>query len=176
MKRMHLHVGVEDLDEAIRFYNAVFGAEPVKRKPNYAKWMLDEPRVNFAVSVRPRAVGLNHLGIQVDEESELSEIRERVRQASLSAFEEGETVCCYARSDKSWVVDPAGIPWEAYRTMEDAEFYYDLPGRMHPSAHPGHTSRDEMPAAHAIASGSCCRPESASSCCDGAKTTSSCCV
>jgi catechol 2,3-dioxygenase-like lactoylglutathione lyase family enzyme len=127
MKRLHLHVGVADLEEAIRFYSALFGAQPVKRKAGYAKWLVDDPRVNFAISTRPERQGLNHLGIQVDDEPELAEIRERAGKADLSLFDEGETICCYARSDKSWLLDPAGVPWEAYRTMEDADIYENTP-------------------------------------------------
>lgn len=123
MKRLHIHVGVENLGQSIRFYSALFGAEPVKTKPDYAKWMLDNPHVNFAISTRTGDTGVNHLGIQVDGEDELAELRDRLKKADMSVTDEGETVCCYARSDKSWVQDPAGIPWEAYRTMEDAEIF-----------------------------------------------------
>lgn len=127
MKRFHIHIGVEKLDESIRFYSALFGAEPVKTKPDYAKWMLDDPRVNFAISTRAKITGVDHLGIQVEEESELNELRSRFETADMPVLEEGTTTCCYARSDKSWVQDPAGIPWEAYRTMEDAQFFSENP-------------------------------------------------
>ena len=123
MKRMHIHVGVDNLQQSINFYSALFGAQPVKTKTDFAKWMLDDPRVNFAISTRAGQQGVNHLGIQVDEQAELDEIRERLRDADMSIFDEGETVCCYARSDKSWVQDPAGIAWEAYQTMDDAELF-----------------------------------------------------
>ena len=123
MKRIHIHVGVEKLDESIRFYSAIFGAQPVKTKPDYAKWMLDDPRVNFAISTRASKNGVDHLGIQVDENDELAKLRGRVKAADLAVFDEGATVCCYANSDKSWVQDPSGIPWEAYRTMEDAQIF-----------------------------------------------------
>ena len=122
MKRMHLHVGVENLQESIRFYTALFGAAPVKVKDEYAKWMLDDPRINFAISTRV-GVGVDHLGLQVDEEAELDELRVRLKDADMTLFGEGETVCCYSRSDKSWLTDPAGIAWEAYRTMDDAQFF-----------------------------------------------------
>lgn len=122
MKRLHVHVGVENLAESIKFYSTLFGAEPVKTKPDYAKWLLDSPSVNFAISTRADT-GVNHFGIQVDDETELAEIRARVKAADLTVSDEGETVCCYARSEKSWLHDPAGIPWEAYRTMEDAEVF-----------------------------------------------------
>ena len=123
MKRMHIHVGVESLDDSIRFYSALFGAQPVKTRDDYAKWMLDDPRVNFAISTRPHKAGVDHLGLQVDEDGELEELRARLKSAEMSVFDEGETLCCYARSDKSWVTDPAGIAWEAYKTMEDVQFF-----------------------------------------------------
>ena len=123
MKRLHIHVGVNKIDEAIKFYSALFGKEPVKTKVDYAKWLLEDPRVNFAISTRAKTKGVDHLGIQVDEDSELVEIRERMTAADMSIINEGETVCCYAKSDKTWVTDPAGIPWETYRTMEDAQLF-----------------------------------------------------
>ncbi len=123
MKTLHMHIGVEQLDEAIQFYSKLFGAEPVKRKPDYAKWMLDDPRINLAISTRASTKGVNHLGIQVDEEQELNDIRQLFKAKNLPVTKEGETLCCYAKSDKSWVLDPAGIPWEVYRTMEDAEVF-----------------------------------------------------
>ena len=127
MKRMHIHVGVENLEQGIAFYNALFAAQPVKTKADYAKWMLDDPHINFAISTRSAKLGVDHLGIQVDEDSELEALRDRLKTADMSIFDEGETVCCYARSDKSWVADPSGIAWEAYKTMEDAQLF-DAPG------------------------------------------------
>jgi catechol 2,3-dioxygenase-like lactoylglutathione lyase family enzyme len=124
MKRLHIHVGVEKLEEAIRFYSTLFGAEPVKTKADYAKWMLEDPRVNFAISTRASRKGVDHLGIQVDEDSELEALRGRLQAADMTTFDEGETVCCYSRSDKSWLRDPAGIAWEAYRTMEDVQVFH----------------------------------------------------
>ena len=123
MKRMHIHVGVKDIAEGVKFYSALFGSEPSKQMPDYAKWMLDDPRVNFAISTRSGKQGVDHLGFQVEDESELSEMRDRIRQADIDMFDEGETVCCYAESDKSWVQDPAGIVWEAYQTMADAQLF-----------------------------------------------------
>ena len=123
MKRMHIHVGVESLDDSIRFYSALFGAQPVKTRDDYAKWMLDDPRINFAISTRAEKAGIDHLGLQVDEDCELEELRARLKSAEMSVFDEGETLCCYARSEKSWVKDPAGIAWEAYKTMEDVQFF-----------------------------------------------------
>lgn len=123
MKRMHIHVGVDNISESVKFYSALFGAEPAKQMPDYAKWMLDEPQVNFAISTRSGNKGVDHLGIQVDNEAELGEMRQRIGQADIDVIDEGETVCCYAESDKSWVQDPAGITWEAYQTMGDAQLF-----------------------------------------------------
>lgn len=123
MKRFHIHVGVEKLDESIRFYSALFGAEPVKTKPDYAKWMLDDPHINFAISTRAGKKGVDHLGIQVDNVVELNTLRNQLSKANLSTHDEGETVCCYSKSEKSWVEDPSGIAWEAYHTMEDAQIF-----------------------------------------------------
>ena len=123
MKRLHVKVGVESLDQGIKFYSALFDSAPVKTKTDYAKWMLDDPRLNFAISTRTGATGVDHLGLQVDEEGEMEELRERLERADMSLFDEGETVCCYARSDKSWVTDPSGVAWETYRTMAEARSY-----------------------------------------------------
>lgn len=123
MKRLHLHVGVDNLQDAIRFYSALFGAEPVKTKDDYAKWMVDDPRINFAVSTRAKVRGVDHLGIQVESEAELAALRAQLKSADMAMNDEGDTVCCYARSDKSWVTDPAGIAWEAYHTMADAQMF-----------------------------------------------------
>jgi catechol 2,3-dioxygenase-like lactoylglutathione lyase family enzyme len=123
MKRMHIHIGVEDLERSIRFYSALFGAEPVKTRPDYAKWLLDDPAVNFAVSTRAAVKGVDHLGLQAEEETELESFRERLGRAGTTVFDEGETVCCYARSDKSWVRDPGDMAWEVYRTMDEAQVF-----------------------------------------------------
>jgi catechol 2,3-dioxygenase-like lactoylglutathione lyase family enzyme len=123
MKRLHIHVGVNNLQESIRFYSALFGATPTKTKPDYAKWLLEDPHVNFAISTRAHKKGVDHLGIQVEEDRALVELRERLKEAELPIVEEGETVCCYARSEKSWVQDPSGIAWETYRTMEDVQLF-----------------------------------------------------
>ncbi|MBL8054454.1 MAG: VOC family protein, partial [Nitrospira sp.] len=103
MKRLHIHIGVDNIEQAIPFYSALFGTAPVKTKADYAKWLIDDPRVNFAISTRSGKKGVDHLGIQVDDTSELDEVRGRIKSAALPAFGEGETVCCYAKSDKTWV-------------------------------------------------------------------------
>ena len=120
MKRMHLHVAVDDLAQSIRFYSTLFGAPPAVEKPDYAKWMLDDPRVNFAISRRGVKPGLDHIGIQVESEAELDEIRQRLDAADLAMLTETGTTCCYAKSDKHWVQDPSGIAWETYRTLDSA--------------------------------------------------------
>tara|TARA_R110001592_G_scaffold16881_9_gene71590 strand:- start:16429 stop:16881 length:453 start_codon:yes stop_codon:yes gene_type:complete len=123
MKRLHIHVGVDNLDSSIQFYNALFGADPVKTKPDYAKWMLEDPRINFAISTRSGKTGVDHLGIQVDNLSELEAIRSQMSAANISTHSDGETTCCYAKSEKSWIEDPDGIAWEAYQTMEDVQLF-----------------------------------------------------
>lgn len=123
MKRFHMHVAVSDLDKSIQFYSTLFGQKPAKVKEDYAKWMLEDPRINFAISTRGEEQGVNHLGIQVDNDDELGEITGRLKKADLGVFGEGETTCCYAESKKTWVKDPSGIAWEAYRTMADAEVF-----------------------------------------------------
>jgi catechol 2,3-dioxygenase-like lactoylglutathione lyase family enzyme len=124
MKRFHVHVGVKDIEKSVQFYSTLFGQKPTKLKEDYAKWMLEDPRVNFAISTRVGEKGVDHLGLQVDEDSELAEITERLEQADLSIYDEGEGTCCYAESKKAWVQDPSGMAWEAYRTMGDAELFH----------------------------------------------------
>jgi lactoylglutathione lyase len=123
MKRFHVHVAVPDLQQSIRFYSTLFGAEPTVVKDDYAKWMLDDPRVNFAISHRGGAVGINHLGFQVDEPAELEEIHSRLASAESSVQAEKAVSCCYARSDKYWTTDPAGVPWESFRSLGTVPYY-----------------------------------------------------
>ena len=156
MKRMHIHVAVENLDQSIQFYNSLFATEPTKTKEDYAKWMLDDPRINFAISTRSGKTGVDHLGLQVDEEAELDEVRERLRKADLSVFDEGETTCCYARSDKSWVKDPSGIAWEAYQTIGDAQlFSSDLVTENDKGSSPGNEAQTESLNPPKLSSGCC---------------------
>lgn len=123
MKRLHVHVSVEDLAQSIQFYNALFGSEPTVAKPDYAKWMLDDPRVNFAISARGRPAGLDHLGIQVETPNELKEVYGRLQNAERPVLEEGETTCCYAKSEKAWTSDPAGLLWESFLTTGESTIY-----------------------------------------------------
>jgi catechol-2,3-dioxygenase len=119
MKRFHVHAHVEDLHKSISFYSKMFGAEPTRVESDYAKWMLEDPRVNFAISTRGGKPGVDHLGIQTDTEEELAELKARAQAADLSIADEGETTCCYARSEKHWLTDPQGIAWEHYHTLGD---------------------------------------------------------
>jgi len=117
MKRFHVHVAVPDLGAGIRFYSTLFGAEPAVRKDDYAKWMLEEPRINFAISQRGGAIGVNHLGFQVDSGEELEALHANLEAADRAVVAEPGANCCYARSDKYWVTDPAGIAWESFHTL-----------------------------------------------------------
>ncbi|HWB43984.1 MAG TPA: ArsI/CadI family heavy metal resistance metalloenzyme [Hyphomicrobiaceae bacterium] len=123
MKRIHIHVAVDDLTRAVGFYSTLFAAEPSVVKPDYAKWMLEDPRVNFAISQRGARTGLNHLGIQVEDERELADVYGRLNKAGAPVLEEGKTTCCYAKSEKSWIDDPAGISWETFLTTGESTDY-----------------------------------------------------
>jgi catechol 2,3-dioxygenase-like lactoylglutathione lyase family enzyme len=147
MKRLHIHVGVESLDRSIGFYSALFAAEPTVTKTDYAKWMLDDPRVNFAISSDRHAVkGVEHLGIQVEDSAELAEVYARLEQADRPVLEEGATTCCYAKSEKSWIADPDGVVWETFLTSGDATVYGDSPELA------------QLASANA-ADGACCTPK-----------------
>lgn len=124
MKRFHVHVGVTDLDRSIAFYNELFGAEPAVVKSDYAKWMLDDPRINFAVSLHEGASkGIEHVGLQVENGDELAEVYARLKAADRPVLEEGATTCCYAKSEKSWIADPDGVVWEAFLTDGESTTY-----------------------------------------------------
>ena len=164
MKRFHVHVAVPDLQRSIRFYSTLFGAQPSVVKADYAKWMLDDPRVNFAISQRGSAAGVNHLGFQVDDAAELEQIHARLQHADASITEEKAVACCYARSDKYWVTDPAGVAWESFHSLGTVPFY------------DGESAEDAKPQKAA-----CCTPEPArvekAACCGPAATgaKSTCC-
>ncbi len=117
MKRFHVHVSVKDLTHSIGFYSKVFGATPSVETADYAKWMLDDPRINFAISKRGHAPGVNHLGLQVDSDEELTGLRKQVASAVIAALDEAGAACCYAKSDKYWVEDPQGIAWETFHSL-----------------------------------------------------------
>jgi len=127
MKRFHVHVNVERLDDSIRFYTTLFGTAPSVTRPDYAKWMLDDPRVNFAISQRDRPAGVDHLGLQAEDEAELAAIGARLQAADAVALAEKATTCCYARSDKFWAEDPQGVRWESFHTLGEATTYTSAP-------------------------------------------------
>jgi catechol 2,3-dioxygenase-like lactoylglutathione lyase family enzyme len=124
MNRFHVHLNVADLEASIRFYSALFASEPSVRKPDYAKWMLEDPRINFAISNTGRAPGIDHLGLQVDEPQGLTELGRRLDLAGGTVVPEDAAVCCYARSDKLWTEDPQGTRWESFHTHGEATTYY----------------------------------------------------
>ena len=123
MNRLHVHVAVADIKESTSFYSKLFGCQPTVQKEDYAKWMVDDPRVNFAISTRGREPGLDHLGIQAETETELKEISARLKEAEIDVLDEGTTTCCYAQSEKAWVVDPQGIAWETFLTTGESTIY-----------------------------------------------------
>lgn len=125
MKRLHVHVAVADMQQSTAFYTTLFGMAPTVEKNDYAKWMLDDPRVNFAISARGREPGLDHLGIQAENTEELKEVSERLKSADMKVLDEGETTCCYAKSEKAWTVDPQGIAWETFFTTGTSTVYGD---------------------------------------------------
>jgi catechol 2,3-dioxygenase-like lactoylglutathione lyase family enzyme len=152
MKRLHLHVSVPDLAQSIQFYETLFGAPATVVKGDYAKWMLDDPRVNFAISQREREAGVDHVGIQVDSAEELGELATRLKAAGAVTFDQEATTCCYAQSDKSWVNDPAGVRWETFYTFGEATSY----GEDEPlTAAPGATACCAAPAPKAATSACC---------------------
>jgi len=164
MKRLHVHVSVDNIPNAIGFYSALFAAQPSVVKTDYAKWMLDDPRVNFAISRRGRAPGLDHLGIQVEDAAELREVYARLGKAGGSVIEQGQTTCCYAKSEKAWIDDPAGISWETFHTTGESTVYGDGTGERSGEARIAHG--DEGRAGQG---GVCCAPQpeaaKASACC-----------
>ena len=148
MKRLHVHVAVENLPQSIGFYSVLFAAQPTVVKTDYAKWMLDDPRVNFAISTRGRQPGLDHLGIQVENAEELQEVYGRLHKAGGNVIEQGQTACCYAKSEKSWIDDPAGIAWETFLTTGESTTYGDGTGER--NARLAHEQQ-----------GACCVPQTA---------------
>jgi catechol 2,3-dioxygenase-like lactoylglutathione lyase family enzyme len=125
MKRFHVHVRVADLAASIEFYNRLFDAQPARRETDYAKWMLEDPRINFAISTRGEGVGVDHLGFQTDDSAELAELRARAESADMAVLQQGEVSCCYARSEKHWVTDPQGVAWEHFHSLGNVPVYGD---------------------------------------------------
>jgi hypothetical protein len=150
MKRFHVHVAVSDLSKSIAFYSAMFGEQPTLVKPDYAKWMLEDPRINFAISNRGNAPGVNHLGLQAEDDAELEAIHANLQRADAVVLPEKGAHCCYAKSDKYWVTDPQGIAWESFRSLGSIPLY-------------GGTKAERVV------------PEQAGSCGSGEASTSSCC-
>jgi catechol 2,3-dioxygenase-like lactoylglutathione lyase family enzyme len=148
MKRLHLHVAVADIDRSIGFYSELFGAAPTVRQPDYAKWMLDDPKVNFAFSARGVPSGLDHVGIQVESEAELRELSGRLKAAGETTHDQEGATCCYAQSHKSWVSDPNGLRWETFFTFGDAVHY----------------GEDDVPAIDAVPK-ACCAPKTSTKAC-----------
>ncbi len=162
MKRLHVHVAVDDLQRSIGFYSALFAAEPAVIKDDYAKWMLDDPRVNFAISTRGREPGLDHLGMQVEDRDELHDVCARLNKAGGTVIAQGETSCCYAKSEKSWIDDPSGIAWETFLTTGESADYGDGTGER--TARIAHAKACCVPEAVTAESG-CCTPETVDSGC-----------
>jgi catechol 2,3-dioxygenase-like lactoylglutathione lyase family enzyme len=125
MKRFHVHISVEDLEANVRFYSTVFGMPPTVLKPDYAKWMVNDPRINFAISKRGLRAGIDHVGVQVESEAELRALREQLSKASISVLDQPNADCCYARSDKYWTTDPQGVAWETFHTLDSISVYGD---------------------------------------------------
>lgn len=146
MMRFHVHVAVTDLTASIRFYSALFAAEPTVVKSDYAKWMLEDPRVNFAISQRGATPGLNHLGVQVENDAELAEMHDRLEGAALPVDTQMGAACCYVKSNKYWAVDPQGIAWESYHTLNDIPVFGE--------------SRDAQNSGPASEVAACCAPSS----------------
>lgn len=160
MKRFHVHLHVSDLSQSIAFYSRLFASEPTRTEADYAKWMLDEPPVNFAISTRGEAPGIDHLGIQTDNEQELLELKQRAQSADMALLDEGATTCCYARSEKHWITDPQGIAWEHFHTLGNIPVFRE---------------KQDEPAV-----GACCAPvatatSEATSCCATAKSGDAAC-
>ncbi len=132
MKRFHVHIHVTDLAQSVGFYTRLFAAEPARHEADYAKWMLTDPPVNFAISTRGSTPGIDHLGIQTDDAAELTEMKARAQAADMALLDEGTTTCCYARSEKHWVTDPQGVPWEHFHTLADIPVFST--GRPAPKA------------------------------------------
>jgi hypothetical protein len=156
MKRFHVHVAVPSLGDGIRFYSALFGAEPTVRKVDYAKWMIDEPRINFAISQRGGVAGVNHLGFQVDSGEELEALHANLEAADRAVVADKGANCCYARSDKYWVTDPAGIAWESFHSLGSIPMF-------------GASNEDQ-------AEGGCCVPDATGAATESAETSSACCA
>lgn len=166
MKRFHAHVHVDDLSQSIAFYSKLFAAAPTRVEADYAKWMLEDPRVNFAISTRGATPGLDHFGLQTDDAAELAELKARAEAADMTLLDEGNTTCCYARSEKHWVTDPQGIAWEHFHTLGDIPVFNEAAPSSAPGACCTPSAAAPAPAAPRAA---CCGPATA------ANSKTSCC-
>jgi hypothetical protein len=155
MKRFHVHIAVDQLDESIRFYSSLFGVAPTVLQSDYAKWMLDDPRVNFAISQRGHQPGVNHLGFQVESDTELKALRAQLAAADTSLIEQTAAACCYARSDKYWVTDPQGVAWETFHTLESIPLYGE---DTRPAATTSACCAPAQETEHPQETGACCQP------------------
>jgi len=157
MKRFHVHVHVDDLAKNIGFYSKLFAAEPARLEADYAKWMLEDPPVNFAISTRGSQPGIDHLGIQTDDPADLAAMKARAQAADMAMLDEGETTCCYARSDKYWVTDPQGVAWEQFHTLASIPVFNEAPAATDAqSACCAPKPRGKVVSIPVKASGSCC--------------------
>lgn len=167
MKRFHIHLSVEDLDRNIEFYSTLFGCDPTVRHEDYAKWMLDDPRVNFAISNRGNRFGLDHLGVQAEDDQELQGIKQRLDATQRPVETQQQAACCYMRSDKYWITDPQGIAWESFHSLSEIPTFNDQNAQSD-GENPFVCCPPETTTA-------CCAPEPATTCCSDEKSTSSCC-
>jgi catechol 2,3-dioxygenase-like lactoylglutathione lyase family enzyme len=166
MKRFHVHLHVQDLQASLAFYTRLFGASPARVEVDYAKWMLEDPRLNFAISTRGSQPGLDHLGFQVDSADELAGMRAAAERAEMSTLDEGETTCCYARSEKHWITDPQGVAWEHFHTLADIPVFQEAsPAAAGACCAPAAKPTTACCTPVVAASASCCGPASSSSCC-----------
>lgn len=169
MKRFHVHLHVQDLQASIAFYSRLFSAQPARIETDYAKWMLEDPRVNFAISTRGSKPGLDHLGFQVDSTEELIEMKAAAEKADMTMLDEGETTCCYARSDKYWITDPQGVAWEQFHTLGDIPVFNEVsqPAPGAACCAPAKPTATACCAPNDVATANCCGPSisSKSSCC-----------
>ena len=156
MKRFHVHVHVDDLAKSIAFYSKLFAAEPARVESDYAKWMLEDPRINFAISHRGGQPGVDHLGFQVDAADELAELRARAQAADMALMDEGETTCCYARSDKHWVTDPQGVAWEQFHTLANVPVFSAPKAQAEATSASACCAPRGKPVGVAVAASSCC--------------------
>lgn len=169
MKRLHVHIAVDNLTDSIRFYSGMFASPPTVVKPDYAKWMLDDPRVNFAISQRGAQTGLNHLGIQVESADELHEMQGRLETLQPELEKEAGVACCYATSDKYWINDPSGIAWETFHTLDSIPVFGEPAKTMAQGNEPAGSAACCIPLVKANAQSPCCVPAAQKT------TTGACC-